>query len=133
MAPKVQGLSLMNLLKFLGLFLFGSLTAWIMDMAAGIGAFIDATSFLYVIGGGACYGLIKFRRDQIISIALLNFRQGAIYSGWLAFLVGLSAILKNADLPEILPLISIAMIPLLYAYLLSWVILSWFKGDDSHD
>ena len=132
MAPKVEGRSLMNLLKLLGLFLFGSLTAWIMDMAAGIGAFIDATSFLYVVGGGACYGLIKFRRNQIISIAFLNFRQGAIYSGWLAFLVGLSAILKNADLPEILPLISIAMIPLLYAYLLSWIILSWFKGDDSH-
>ena len=133
MAPKVQGPSLINLLKFLGLFLFGSLTAWIMDMAAGIGAFIDATSFLYVVGGGACYGLIKFRRDQIISIALLNFRQGAIYSGWLAFLVGLSAILKNADLSEILPLISIAIIPLLYAYLLAWIILSWFEGDDSHD
>ena len=133
MAPKVEGRSLMNLLKFLGLFLFGSLTAWIMDMAAGIGAFIDATSFLYVVGGGACYGLIKFRRDQIISVALLNFRQGGIYSGWLAFLVGLSAILKNADLSEILPLISIAIIPLLYAYLLAWIILSWFAGDDSHD
>ena len=133
MAPKVEGRSLMNLLKFLGLFLFGSLTAWIMDMAAGIGAFIDATSFIYVVGGGACYGLIKFRRDQIISVALLNFRQGGIYSGWLAFLVGLSAILKNADLSEILPLISIAIIPLLYAYLLAWIILSWFEGDDSHD
>ena len=103
------------------------------DMAAGIGAFIDATSFLYVVGGGACYGLIKFRRDQIISVALLNFQQGGIYSGWLAFLVGLSAILKNADLSEILPLISIAIIPLLYAYLLSWIILSWFEGDDSHE
>ena len=123
----------MNLLKFLGLFLFGTLTAWIMDMAAGIDAFIDATSFLYVVGGGACYSLIKFRRDQVITIALLNFRQGGIYSGWLAFLVGLSAILKNADLPEILPQISINIIPLLYAYLLSWIILSWFKGDDSRD
>ena len=133
MAPRVEGRSLMNLLKFLGLFLFGSLTAWIMDMAAGIGAFIDATSFIYVVGGGACYGLIKFRRDQIISVALLNFQQGGIYSGWLAFLVGLSAILKNADLSEILPLISIAIIPLLYAYLLAWIILSWFEGDDSHD
>ena len=39
----------MNLLKFLGLFLFGSLTAWIMDMAAGIGAFIDATSFYMLL------------------------------------------------------------------------------------
>ena len=75
-------------MRILGLVMCFALMLWIMNMAAGIAAFIDLISLSVVFGGGIAYAIAKGGVSQSRDQALLNFADGAVYWGWLGFLVG---------------------------------------------
>ena len=119
----------MRWLGFLGCFV---LMLCIMDMAAGIGAFIDGMSAIVVIAGGVAYSIarggIRQSRDQ----ALLNFAHGALYWGWLGFLVGAVAIVASLkELGGLGPIVAIACLPVLYGYFANWMIMAFLDHSET--
>ena len=75
-------------MRILGLVMCFALMLWIMNMAAGIAAFIDLISLSVIFGGGIAYAIAKGGVSQSRDQAFLNFADGAVYWGWLGFLVG---------------------------------------------
>ena len=79
-------------MKLIGFLVCFALMFWMMDSSAGISAFIDATSIAVVLIGAIAYAAAKGGISQTRNQALLNFADGAVYWGWLGFLVGCVAI-----------------------------------------
>ena len=118
-------------MKIVALVLFSVLTLWIMQIAAGIAAFADSITFIYVVCGGALFGVTKGGLRQNVSRALQNFGQGAVYSGWLGLLIGAVAIAKNTPFEQIGPAISNALLPVLYGYFLKWIVVTALNSSGS--
>ena len=47
---------------------------------------------------------------------------GAVYFGWLGFIVGAIAILQNHDFQNVGPAVAINILPVFYGYLIRWVL-----------
>ena len=125
---------MLRLLGFVGMLM---ILATGMNMAAGLGAFVDIISIVIVFGGAALFWLAVGGVEQPKSLGLDNYGTGAIYFGWLAFLIGVVAIARNLDtisnegtlnLIRLGQAFSIAMLPVLYGYLTSWVIVPATKS-----
>ena len=120
-------------MKILALVLFTVLTLLVMQIAAGIGAFADSITFIYVLFGAALFVIAKAGLSQNLNQVLQNFGQGAVYSGWLGLLIGAVAIAKNTPLEALGPAISIALLPVLYAYFFKWVVVTALGSSRSAD
>ena len=77
------------MLKVLGFVGMLVILAIAMNMAAGLGAFIDINSIVIVFGAAALSALAVGGSTQSASSALDNLRTGAVYFGWLGFLLSL--------------------------------------------
>ena len=86
-----------QMLKILGLVGMVGLLSYGMADAAGLGAFIDINSIVIVFGGAALFALAVGGSTQSASAALDNLGTGAVYFGWLGFLIGVVAIAQNLD------------------------------------
>ena len=73
-----------NITKILGLVICTALTLWVIDMAAGIPAFIESISSLLVVLGAVGFALAKDDTTNLIA----NLGAGAVCFGWLGLLVG---------------------------------------------
>ena len=109
----------MKVLGFIGML---GVIFWAMSLAAGLGAFIDAASVVFVFGGAVFFSIAKGGFDQTIESALEKFGQGAVYFGWLGLIVGGVAILQNHDFQNVGPAVAIAILTVFYGYLIRWVL-----------
>ena len=120
-----------QMLKVLGLVGMLVILAVAMNMAAGLGAFIDINSIVIVFGGAALYWLAVGGTDQTRSSGLDNYGTGAVYFGWLGLAIGVIGMAGNwANIdPNVLgPAFAIAMLPPLYGYLIAWVAVPAIKS-----
>ena len=108
-------------MKFLGLAIC---LATIVGAAAtvGIHLYFDILSFLFVLGGAVGFLVMKNKPEN----HLQNFGQGAVYFGWLGTVVGLIAITGPpsfvwGDVEKLGPALAVAMLTVLYGYLLKLV------------
>lgn len=110
-------------MKLIGFLVCFALIFWMMDSSAGISAFIDATSIAVVLIGAIAYAAAKGGISQTRNQALLNFADGAVYWGWLGFLVGCVAIAGTVkELSGLGPAAAIAFLTVLYGYFTKWMI-----------
>ena len=113
----------LGLVRTLGLLFCLVLIAVAMDTAAGLDAFADISSAVFVVGGGLAYALARRGIEHNLPLALTNFGTGAVCFGWLGFLIGIVAILQNVDdVSKMGPAIAIALSTILYGYILKWMI-----------
>ena len=126
-----------QMLKVLGFVGMLVILAIAMNMAAGLGAFIDINSIVIVFGGAALFALAVGGSTQSASSALDNLGTGAVYFGWLGFLIGVVAIAQNLDtisgegglnVIRLGEAASIGMLTVLYGYLTSWVVVPVIKS-----
>ena len=126
-----------QMLKILGFVGMVGLLSYGMADAAGLGAFIDINSIVIVFGGAALFALAVGGSTQSASAALDNFGTGAVYFGWLGFLIGVVAIARNLDtisdegglnVIRLGEAASIGMLTVLYGYLTSWVVVPVIKS-----
>ena len=131
-----------QMLKVLGLVGMLLILAVAMNMAAGLGAFIDINSIVIVFGGAALFALAVGGSTQSASAALDNLGTGDVYFGWLGFLIGVVAIAQNLDtisdegglnVIRLGEAASIGMLTVLYGYLTSWVALPVIKSLTQDD
>ncbi len=122
-----------NLLGLLGM--MGSLL-WGFHLAAGLGAYIDITAIVLVLGGAVMFAVATGGLKQSLDSALEKFGIGAIYFGWLGFLIGLVAIFQNIDaisdegvldVTALGAAMSIATLTILYGYINAWVLVPALK------
>lgn len=119
-------------MRILGLMMCFALILWIMNMAAGIAAFIDLISLSVVFGGGIAYAIAKGGVSQSRDQALLNFADGAVYWGWLGFLVGCVGIAGGLrELSALGPAAAIAFLTVLYGYFAKWMIMAVVDTSDA--
>ena len=125
---------MLKLLGFVGMLL---MLAVAMNMAAGLGAFVDIHSIVIVFGGAALFALAVGGSTQSAASALDNLGTGAVYFGWLGFLIGIAAIAQNLDtisdegglnVIKLGEAFSIGMLTVLYGYLTSWVVVPVIKS-----
>ena len=126
-----------QVLKILGFVGMVGLLSYGMADAAGLGAFIDINSIVIVFGGAALFALAVGGSTQSASAALDNLGTGAVYFGWLGFLIGVVAIAQNLDtisdegglnVIRLGEAASIGMLTVLYGYLTSWVVVPVIKS-----
>ena len=129
-----KGKQMLKVLGFVGMLV---ILAIAMNMAAGLGAFIDINSIVIVFGGAALFALAVGGSTQSASSALDNLGTGAVYFGWLGFLIGVVAIAQNLDtisnegglnVIRLGEAASIGMLTVLYGYLTSWVVVPVIKS-----
>ena len=122
-----------NLLGLLGM--MGSLL-WGFHLAAGLGAYIDITAIVLVLGGAVMFAVTTGGLKQSLDSALEKFGIGAIYFGWLGFLIGLVAIFQNIDaisdegvldVTALGAAMGIATLTILYGYMNAWVLVPALK------
>ena len=122
-------------MKILGFIICFALMLWIMDMVAGISAFVDSISLAIVFGGGIAYAVAKGGVSQNREQALLNFADGAVYWGWLGvFVGGIGMATAAAGLTEAKALgsaLAILFLPLLYSYFSKWMIIAAVDSTES--
>ena len=119
-------------MKLLGFLICFALMLWMMDTSAGISAFIDTMSVTVVLGGGIAYAVAKAGISQTRDQALLNFADGAVYWGWLGFLVGCVAIAGTLkELSGLGPAAAIAFLTILYGYFIKWMIMALVDTSDT--
>jgi hypothetical protein len=115
-------------MRILGFIICFALMLWIMDMTAGISAFVDSISLAVVFGGGIAYALAKDGISQSRDQALLNFADGAVYWGWLGVFVGgigMATAAANLTEAEVLgSALAILFLPPLYGYFTKWMIIA---------
>jgi len=130
---------MLKLLGFVGMLL---MLAVAMNMAAGLGAFVDIHSIVIVFGGAALFALAVGGSTQSAASALDNLGTGAVYFGWLGFLIGIAAIAQNLDtisdegglnVIKLGEALSVGMLTVLYGYLTSWVALPVIKSLTQDD
>ena len=124
------------MLKLLGLVGMLVIVAFGMNGAAGLGAFVEIISLVIVLGGAALFALAVGGSTQSASSALDNLGTGAVYFGWLGFLIGVVAIAQNLGTISDETLgeaFSIAMLAVLYGYLTSWVAVPALKSLTQDD
>ena len=83
----------------------------------GIHLYNDIMSMTFVLGGAVGFALLKGETAEMPR----NFGDGAVYFGWLGFLVGLVAIAGNAfgawgSVEKMGPALAVSMLPLFYGY-----------------
>ena len=83
----------------------------------GIDLYNDFMSMTFVLGGAVGFALLKNERSEMPR----NFGDGAVYFGWLGFLVGMIAIAGNAfgawaNVDKMGPALAVSMLPLFYGY-----------------
>ena len=126
-----QMLKILGFVGMVGLLFYG------MNMAAGLGAFIEINSIVIVFGGAALFALAVGGSTQSASAALDNLGTGAVYFGWLGFFIGVVAIAQNLDtisnegglnVIRLGEAASIGMLTVLYGYLTSWVVVPVIKS-----
>ena len=131
-----------QMLKLLGLVGMLLMLAVAMNMAAGFGAFVDIHSIVIVFGGAALFALAVGGSTQSAASALDNLGTGAVYFGWLGFLIGIAAIAQNLDtisdegglnVIKLGEAFSVGMLTVLYGYLTSWVALPVIKSLTQDD
>ena len=131
-----------QMLKLLGLVGMLLMLAVAMNMAAGLGAFVDIHSIVIVFGGAALFALAVGGSTQSAASALDNLGTGAVYFGWLGFLIGIAAIAQNLDtisdegglnVIKLGEAFSVGMLTVLYGYLTSWVALPVIKSLTQDD
>jgi hypothetical protein len=122
-------------MRILGFIICFALMFWIMDMAAGLSAFVDSVSIAIVFGGGIAYAVAKGGVSQNRDQALLNFADGAVYWGWLGvFVGGIGMATAAAGLTEAKALgsaLAILFLPLLYSYFSKWMIIAAVDSTES--
>ena len=124
------------MLKLLGLVGMLVIVAFGMNGAAGLGAFVEIISLVIVLGGAALFALAVGGSTQSASSALDNLGTGAVYFGWLGFLIGVVAIAQNLGTISDETLgeaFSIAMLAILYGYLTLWVAVPALKSLTQDD
>ena len=115
-------------MKILGVIGMLGIIGWVMSLAAGLGAFIDPVSIFLVFGGAVFFSIARGALDQTIERSLQYFGDGAVYFGWLGFIIGAIGILKNHDLQNFGPIIALNTVPVLYGYLISWIFVPFFAS-----
>ena len=122
-------------MRILGFIICFALMLWIMDMAAGISAFVDSISLAIVFGGGIAYAVARGGVSQNRDQALLNFADGAVYWGWLGMFVGgIGMATAAANLTEAKALgsaLAILFLPPLYGYFTKWMIIAAVESTES--
>ena len=122
-------------MRILGFIVCFALMLWIMNMAAGIGAFVDLVSLAIVFGGGVAYAVAKGGISQNRNQSLLNFANGAVYWGWLGVFVGGIGMATNAEcLTEAKALgsaLAILFLPVFYGYFSKWMIIAAVNSTES--
>ncbi|MDA9999207.1 hypothetical protein N9E70_00820 [bacterium] len=122
-------------MRILGFIICFALMLWIMDMVAGISAFVDTISLAIVFGGGIAYALAKGGISQNRDQAFLNFADGAVYWGWLGMFVGgIGMATAAANLTEAKALgsaLAILFLPPLYGYFTKWMIIAAVESTES--
>ena len=95
--------------------------------------YTDIMSVIFVVGGALGFALLRNEPLQITK----NFGAGAVYFGWLGFLIGVVAIAQNLDtisdegglnVIRLGEAASIGMLTVLYGYLTSWVVVPVIKS-----
>ena len=120
-----------QMLKVLGSVGMLVLLFWVMADAAGLGVFIEIYSLVIVFGGAALFWLAAGGVGQGKSLGLDSYGRGAIYFGWLGTAIGVIGMAHNwTDIdPDVLgPASAIAMLTLLYGYLIAWVAVPAIKS-----
>ena len=122
-------------MRISGFIICFALMLWIMDMVAGISAFVDTISLAIVFGGGIAYALAKGGISQNRDQAFLNFAAGAVYWGWLGMFVGgIGMATAAANLTEAKALgsaLAILFLPPLYGYFTKWMIIAAVESTES--
>ena len=122
-------------MRILGFIICFALMLWIMDMVAGISAFVDTISLAIVFGGGIAYALAKGGISQSRDQALLNFADGAVYWGWLGVFVGgigmATAAAKLTEAAVLGSALAILFLPPLYGYFTKWMIIAAVESTES--
>ena len=122
-------------MRVLGFIVCFALMLWIMDMAAGISAFVDLVSLAIVFGGGIAYAVAKGGISQNRNQLLLNFANGTGYWGWLGVFVGGIGMATNAaGLTEAKALgsaLAILFLPVFYGYFSKWMIIAAVNNTES--
>jgi hypothetical protein len=122
-------------MRILGFIVCFALMLWIMDMVAGISAFVDSISLAIVFGGGIAYALAKGGISQNRGQALLNFADGAVYWGWLGVFVGGIGMATDAinltDASNLGPALAILFLPPFYGYFIKWMIMAAVDSKES--
>ena len=101
-------------MKVLGVIGMLGIIGWVMRLAAGLGAFIDPVSIFLVFGGAVFFSIARGALDQPIERALQYFGDGAVYFGWLGFIIGAIAILKNHDFQNVGTTVAINIVTIFY-------------------
>lgn len=89
------------------------------EKGGGLNLFLDLMSFIIVFGGGVLLAVAKKGRLSFVS----EMAKGFVYFGWLGWLIGMILILNGFNfsnkpiLPNLGPLLALAMLPLFYSYL----------------
>ena len=118
-------------MQILGFIACAGIMIWIMDGAAGIAAFLDAISLAIVFGGGLAFAVAKGGLSQNRKQALLNFAQGAVYWGWLGFLVGCVGIAANLkEISALGPAAAIGILTVFYGYTIKWTVVAIVGQED---
>ncbi len=122
-----------NLLGLLGMM---GLLLWGFNLASGVGAYIDIEAVVLVLGGAVMFAVATGGSKQSLDSALEKFGIGAIYFGWLGFLIGLNGIFQSIDaisdegvlnLTALGASMGIATLTILYGYLTAWVLVPSLK------
>jgi hypothetical protein len=122
-------------MRILGFIVCFALMLWIMNMAAGIGAFVDLVSLAIVFGGGVAYAVAKGGISQNRNQSLLNFANGAVYWGWLGVFVGGIGMATNAagltEAKAFGPVLAVLFLPVFYGYFSKWMIIAAVNSTES--
>ena len=86
--------------------------------------YFDLPAFLVVIGGAAGYALLKGDRSKFI----FHFGTGAVYFGWIGFLIGIIAIATSENwnsMEKLGPALGVAFLTIFYGYIAQLITLAF--------
>ena len=87
-------------------------------------SYFDVPALLVVIGGAAGYALLKGDRSQF----MFHFGTGAVYFGWIGFLIGIIAIAKSENwgsMEKLGPALGVALLTIFYGYVARLITLAF--------
>ena len=102
-----------------------------MTVAGGGSVFFDLSSAVLILGGGVLYAVARSGSFRSFQALVTHFSIGAVYFGWIGFLIGLVRVAE--DLKEINYLglnISVILLPILYAYVIRWILPVAIKSEE---
>lgn len=106
--------------KIVGVTIFAVIWMGVMSLS-NPAAFIDVPSLIVIIGSTCGLTLISCRKGADGKTVLERIKRYSVYSGWMAFLVGLTAYFSQGIAEVDYKVVAVCLVSLVYGYMASMI------------